>query len=281
MDVRQMDKELLKQPFVNGNWHVHSLFQKSFNLQSDWGKQLLVISNENLGAPHGMVIDKTDYQHLTASLRPQMPVFIRHRIAYFPQHQLSFQQAKLYPSSWEETENIFKQGPFLTQFGQLKKQTGFNEALAESTSSTNDFLQAVDQLCSRDGQSQRQGSQFLLGRGIGLTPTGDDMLVGHLFARLVLAKEAPKLIRFLVQKLQAVEDVTTDISLHYLLCALNGFFSRSILQLAVTAPEEWSEALEKVLQTGHTSGADFLSGFARSLQTFEKIEKEEKLWQNE
>jgi hypothetical protein len=98
------------------------------------------------------------------------------------------------------------------------------------------------------------------------------MLIGYLAARLILDNRDTKLETYLRTKLLSVADLTTDVSKHYLLCGLDQRFNQSILQLLKAVSEitgELEPAIQLVLQTGHTSGADFLAGFSRTLNYLE------------
>lgn len=105
----------------------------------------------------------------------------------------------------------------------------------------------------------------LVGVGVGLTPSGDDFLVGVLAAQCVLyngnSKEALKkaLHRGIGKKL----DGTTEVSKEFLRYALENMFSEYILEgiEKIQKKEDVNDTLEKIAETGHSSGVDFLNGF--------------------
>lgn len=105
----------------------------------------------------------------------------------------------------------------------------------------------------------------LVGRGPGLTPSGDDALVGLL---AVLHRLAPAGGQSLVAPLRraVVEHVhrTGDISAHYLSLAAGGHFGERLIRLcdalAAAAHDEARAAAVAVVATGATSGADALLG---------------------
>jgi hypothetical protein len=67
---------------------------------------------------------------------------------------------------------------------------------------------------------------------------------------------------------------TTDVSRHYLSCALSGLFSESWIRLAegLIAEDESAVAdgYDQILDFGHTSGRDMIAGFLFGIQRWEK-----------
>lgn len=102
----------------------------------------------------------------------------------------------------------------------------------------------------------------LVGFGLGLTPSGDDVLAGALIAlNLVGRPDASPFGEFVRQ---AVRGRTTAISIAYLEAASNGDAGESWHQLARALAQRsdgvWAAA-RRVMAFGETSGADMLTGF--------------------
>ena len=103
-----------------------------------------------------------------------------------------------------------------------------------------------------------QASKTIIGRGIGLTPTGDDVLMGTIFALHVLGWE-----RDMMQIIgEQAAGSTTSLSAAFLQAAVAG-----------EATEPWhnllagkAKALENLLSVGATSGKDAWIGFVKMLQ---------------
>ena len=106
------------------------------------------------------------------------------------------------------------------------------------------------------------GVARLAGLGGGLTPAGDDFLVGVMLWAW-LAHSAPE--RFCEVLLKASESRTTTLSAAFLRAAAAGECSASWHRLLATlvsdAELELEAAVEAVVSCGHTSGADALAGF--------------------
>jgi hypothetical protein len=104
-----------------------------------------------------------------------------------------------------------------------------------------------------DRDECRVGVLGLAGRGTGLTPAGDDVLVGVLFALWVWqpAGEWRDLIR------DTAAPRTTTLSAAFIRAAAAGEAVRAWHRLVAQEPE----AVADILSIGHTSGADAWAGF--------------------
>lgn len=129
------------------------------------------------------------------------------------------------------------------------------------------------QLQESPEQLERQVPQ-LIGYGKGLTPDGDDYLVGYLAALWPWQLSTPLADhrRRLGQRIEQNLQHTTDISRHYLSRALHGHFSQPIChlleQLTLNAsPTTIAACAEDVMQFGATSGVDCLAGLLHGMRT--------------
>ncbi len=103
----------------------------------------------------------------------------------------------------------------------------------------------------------------LAGLGSGLTPSGDDVLVGVMVALTALPDRSTSDLRDVIRR--AVAGRTTQISKAYLDAAARGEASeawqRLLAALAATSSADVIAAGRRVLAFGETSGADMLTGF--------------------
>jgi Protein of unknown function (DUF2877) len=99
----------------------------------------------------------------------------------------------------------------------------------------------------------------LLGRGPGLTPSGDDLLAGFLLGCLAFGRDAAALRRAVAALAPAQ---TTALSAALLSCALRGQCIPEAARLAraLTGTGAIGPALDALLQVGHTSGAALALG---------------------
>ncbi|MFC0673905.1 DUF2877 domain-containing protein [Brachybacterium hainanense] len=101
----------------------------------------------------------------------------------------------------------------------------------------------------------------LIGRGIGLTPSGDDALVGM----MALAPASAPAHRAVAEVAELIRTrgrrLTTDVSCAYLVDASRHRFAGPLQAVLDARPgPELDRALEGLLAVGHSSGADTLQG---------------------
>lgn len=115
---------------------------------------------------------------------------------------------------------------------------------------------------------------YYLGRGQGLTPSGDDFLVG-----LYCVSFCNNHLQELMQDLKNIKfrDYTTTISAEYLEAARKGHFNPDLLELlACETKEEFENIVNEILAIGHSSGKDTLEGIQLGLNMIDKETKYEK-----
>lgn len=110
--------------------------------------------------------------------------------------------------------------------------------------------------------------RYLLGRGKGLTPSGDDIMMGYGAGRLVLG-DAEEFLNVLSG---IVSHQTTAVSTAYLKALCKGYVNHDYIQLFESIQHEKKNDVSKWLQcirtTGHTSGSDSLYGLQLSMNRF-------------
>jgi hypothetical protein len=117
----------------------------------------------------------------------------------------------------------------------------------------------------------RQGVRELAGLGMGLTPAGDDFLLGVSYG-LWLTRESTQTQKFMaVLRAEAVARTTT-LSGAWLEAAARGEAGQAwhelVQALALTSTSSVnavSDAIDHILGIGHTSGADALAGFVMTI----------------
>ena len=139
-------------------------------------------------------------------------------------------------------------------------------------------------LAGGNADACRQGAQQLAGVGAGLTPAGDDFLVGAIYGLWATrSNEVAQCWGHVIAETAAPR--TTLLSAAWLRAAARGEASeawhelvRACARWAVDS-EQWTvnskqygsqeivAAVERILEMGHTSGADALAGFTAVLET--------------
>lgn len=143
-------------------------------------------------------------------------------------------------------------------------------ALQAADRRTAALLPALADALARDDDDRATGCvRSLVGRGPGLTPSGDDALVGLLAVLQRLAPHALAAAR-LAAAVSAHAHRTGDISAHYLRLAVDGHVGEPLADLcdalAGGAPRPVRAAADRVAGAGATSGADALHGVVSGLR---------------
>jgi hypothetical protein len=125
----------------------------------------------------------------------------------------------------------------------------------------NHYLKAV-QTATTD-KKLIQSLVQLVGRGQGLTPTGDDFIIGFLAS--LWYHKATELIDVIANGLHPpLNDsaTTTFISRHYLLASLNGYFVEWFVEIYQNLLQQTSiqTPLNNIANMGHSSGLDTIYG---------------------
>lgn len=113
--------------------------------------------------------------------------------------------------------------------------------------------------------------QAYLGKGLGLTPSSDDMLVGILF---VLYSHNPNYhLQHFFEQTSNWKRLTTPVSAEYLYYAVKGIFSSQLITLNkwLAHRQPAFKALHKLVAIGHHSGADTLLGMWLGTQIIQRI----------
>jgi len=117
--------------------------------------------------------------------------------------------------------------------------------------------------------------QFFAGRGRGLTPSGDDLLLGWIYT-LGCWKEKPELDFPQLQQVlrQAVENRTTAISRNLIEAAMQGEIDQRLLQafemMVGVRPMDFSK-IQNVLEWGSSSGIEVCAGMGLGLLTLSNL----------
>jgi hypothetical protein len=136
-------------------------------------------------------------------------------------------------------------------------------------------LRALDALergiAARDAGAFADAACSLIGLGEGLTPAGDDAIVGalaaiHRLARDWLAAQVGQRDRLA----DAARRGTTDVARDFILEALDGRFAEPVLALLTAASDDDAgTAARRLLAMGATSGADTLCGIRLGCRALE------------
>lgn len=254
-----------------GTWYVHSVFEHTFNLTNRQQTTLVIVTGDRTKLlPGGLYLPQTEFTALQRQIRDVKQITFRQRTF----------QLETYQDCWNlkvtETFNAkLDSRPLMTQqirnlknaCCQLDQETGFDYPFRQ-------FLDLTTAPYSKEilwlttPVTVQWGVDFFIGRGRGLTPSGDDFLLGWLLIDRLTTKDE-WLQEAISSRIQS-EYYTTAVGRSYLAYGVQEKFSSALLSLVkylqgVSIESSVVELLAAVIHYGNTSGIDCLSGIVAAL----------------
>ncbi|HBU8428158.1 TPA: DUF2877 domain-containing protein [Klebsiella pneumoniae] len=268
----------------NQQINVHSCFANTMNLLLSDG-ELLILASEHTGLNHPDTIIVSVPANWDWRCTGRAGITFGDGIFSNPvwqmdiRHVKRWQQTDLYPLIMTETERKYT---FLAE--QLKvysQRYPIKSAIMllpdNMAKQVNRPLREVNIAIEDNEQQISQLVDGLIGFGFGLTPDGDDYLLGYLAAisflpQDIISRHRRALTRIIISRL----DRTNDISQHYLKRATEGHFSEAICQLlthlsAPFSPSPLAAAATAVMRFGASSGVDCLAGLLHGIRASTRI----------
>lgn len=273
---------------------VHSVFRQACNLWLEPDTLLTLLPCRKGNVPHGIRLDtpshfvfphalrvgqsaacrggilRIDGADCSVDLRPARPWHID--LNELPIDLGRPTQAQSWVVAWSELNRHCHEygiSENLGTFSLLERRpatSAVSEILLEQGAHTiPSLLQATRRLQVGDVMISVKA---LIGLGHGLTPSGDDFLVGYMAGLWCTTGSYPSRMRFLTalgSELSKVSRNTNEISYAYLRSASKGHVSEPIAKLAQQLSQANDmngvrAAAQTALQVGHTSGRDGVSG---------------------
>lgn len=276
----------LAQPILQGNHclPVHSVFSRAVNLSLVNGGLLTLLNSEyqnlpcavRIAAPTGW--DWRNYCRRSMNITIQQGQLIGGDWQANSTRASNWQPAKLSMPPGVDSQMIGNHHRVLkTLLMDYCQQHQVNSALQLLPDESTDGRLPSLELAHSDSQLQQQVAG-LIGYGSGLTPDGDDYLLGYL-AALSLWHLHPTVSRHITSVKAAIAQMltkTTDISKHYLSLALQQDYSEPVYRLLgcfcrQTTEQELKLAGHQVMQFGAASGVDCLAGVLHGLRTVSSV----------
>jgi len=243
---------------------VHSVFERAVNLLGADGRLLTLHGPGPLAAPFAVALDE---RLPWRELEPGIPIHREGR------GRLVLGALRLQYSAAQVVD---------TSIGAGSDPRALAAALAEgprppaapslaSGIALEGRRRLAEGLRRRDTERFVDGARRLIGLGEGLTPAGDDLLVGSLAVarrfRPDFVLENPAIGQALAN---AAREGTTLVACEFLLEALEGRFSETVIALLVAADVPGARvALDDLLALGATSGADTAAGMRLAVEAIE------------
>lgn len=268
------------------HYQVHSRFQHALNLSSSSGELLTLLSPRYPNLPTAIRVATPpgwDWRHQSESR-----ISLEKNVLRGGNWSADLNRVPCWRPEARRTADDLALGTVLSAYPTLASQLARRCRLHEVRSS----LQLVPgwpsggrvpRLNPGDaGLALEHGISELIGYGSGLTPDGDDYLLGYLSALwpwqrftgiAVHLKSLRRVIRSQLYR-------TTSISRHYLALALQGHYSQPIDHLTNVlmrgdALSDVVNSANQVMEFGSASGVDCLAGFLHGIRTLERLTQAE------
>lgn len=255
----------------HGDWFVHTIFEHTLNLTDRTHLPLILLAGvQDKQLPGGVYLPETDFKRLQSQLADIENITLHDdalditttqefwHIIFHERYQL-----ELGPIAFDDDRlNRFYQATH-----KLDKRTGFDQPFTSFlTEATSPFKDQINGLM--DDLMVKKSIDFFIGRGRGLTPSGDDFILGwSLIDRT--DGQCQVLNQAVAQKIES-PNFTTDISRSYLSWAMQGHYSSALLKIIAYLngagdPDSIDHLLQIAIDYGNTSGIDTLSGLVSAI----------------
>lgn len=262
---------ILKEINDDSKISIHSRFETSINLKINT-KIVNLSCNENILPPYGIVLRQMDFHKILDKVGAGILPCIHENNICFEDLKIALKNTKeIYYSSLDKHENNLNQSGEIWRYLldiliDSKKQNGFdlsNDFLINPTDDSLEIEKKIEELVSFFKKNSDESIiKYFLGRGRGLTPSGDDFIVGimSVFSCYKVFMEPMEKLSNFINKFG--NEYTNDISLSFLESASQGLFSRNILNILSNIENEKKVKIDidNLLYYGETSGVDLLLG---------------------
>lgn len=271
--------------FKNAEGRVHSCFSNGFNIQMV--DSLIFIGNNKNGLlPFGIHLKEEDTYRAVSSVKNGDDVkwnshsncieFLNFSISI--DGSQSFKN-EITPLKSETFDRSFEQYCFylrllnvrtgldISPYGFLQKLQSSNKEMHKAESY---LILLIKAAIIDDDILIDKVLKYFLGRGQGLTPSGDDMIVGFLAFDAISHFLSEKFYGKIAKKIEG-ESITTDIAKEYIRYALKREYSSTVTDLInsiACGNDRLKESFRNLLGVGHSSGLDTILGILIGMLTF-------------
>jgi hypothetical protein len=261
---------------------VHSVFKRVINIEIP-GRNLFTLATRDLDdAPDTIIVDSADFRNMRVTARQRVstigklmrvgPILgidfgdVKPWVGELPVYPL---HASLLRRNLDAlTAHLQRTGDAIGMLRPLAGGSTFDQQVSAVLAARSDRL--YDALLRRNIDDARVHVQSMIGLGPGLTPSGDDYLVGLFAVINVVSSPAEALRCAYLEMIVGVEGATNAISYAALSKAATGRVRASIgdliEQLLHGAEGAFFAPLARVLAIGSTSGSDIVAGIVSGLR---------------
>ncbi len=254
---------------LNKENKVHSTFENGINLISKDGL-IFIGSEKNVLLPFGIHLRKKDIKELEGLQKDSIFTFNKDKKSlYFEDKIIDLNSAHYFSQKLPDNRAHIEDSALNYIYKEIIRMdfdTGLDTRISKLLSEENLMIEGLRKATiSRDARYIETNLRKIIGRGKGLTPSGDDMLIGLMWLndlREFMSREFIKILKKLILE----EELTTDISVNYLKAAFAKSYNSLLIDLYKALYNKDNEGIKHniigMIEYGHTSGRDTLSGIA-------------------
>ena len=257
---------------------VHSIFDKVVNVALLDGQMVSLLSSSMDDGPYALILEEKNFSSL--GIHVQDPVVLtKELVTMGPKawilkdlrlYELSLPRYRYTPQVKRHVETLVKNLEKIQEHVTTPYEETLQKMLQEG------LWALKEALVKEDKGLFMEGAKKLLGLGQGLTPTGDDVLLGALLVLSLKEQPLRKVRDYYEELLPLAKEATNQLSYVGLQRGVEGYFRKDLLDFmeALWTQKSMTKPLEKVLSIGHSSGRDMLQGMVLVLKIFMEKEKE-------
>ncbi len=286
-------------PRVDFDVVVHSVFQSAVNIKPKGENRLLtLLASGEADLPQGIRLDTPDrfsFEELPIGIRGKC----QDNVLNFENYQLTIdlRKAKHWEGNlstlqvdmtnpavigaWQSTWQVLNHSQISSGAELIAKDLLYQDSTKQSAlvQRVSRFLSEILAATKQYDLTKIDSIEGLIGLGTGLTPSGDDILLGYLAGLWCFAKGKKDRLDFLSalgETTIRLSNGTNDISRTYLYHAAHGYVSNRLYNLAYAIcagldSQRVCDYAEAAMQAGHTSGMDAVTGLLFGLSVWGEI----------
>lgn len=253
----EVSNYLLQQIPKRAVGYVHSVFKSGINIKIN-NSLVYVGSPENTLSCIGMTLQRETIKEIVSVVqRNDQVVITKQTIRIYARERV----IEIDFSDFSVNDMLIpKIGESLLLLEKDLESVNFNERVGlEQDESFSEVKDILTDLTSPDEKLDK-ALKYLVGRGLGLTPSGDDILAGYGMGMIAYGYKN----RLLEKLKEALFNKTTDVSIAYLLAMKEGYANEDWIWLLNAVEDKDQLSIEKKIKAignyGNTSGYDSLLG---------------------
>ena len=268
---------------------IHSVFESAVNLRLENEDRLItILVTDHYELPQGIRISEKNIplQSLTVGLRAALRGGIL-RFGSFPL-TIDIRSSSIWfcrlPEFHVNMNTSYAQTAFSTAWALLNDEQQVRRAEIVANNLISEGMGSllsrrmqqpvkclIDAAAELNGRKALEAAERIIGLGPGVTPSGDDILIGFLAGLWCMTGQTQKQFSFIHSfgdALMKIAKQTNEISRTYLAHATRGQFSSSLTDLAEAFANggDVAKAVRAAMNVGHSSGMDSVTGFLFGLR---------------